>query len=78
MSEKKSGLKNWEDVIINFFQSKIEKEEVAYLKNKIKEASKIYRKQDYFNDNEIETFFNPPQKIKRCSTITVGISTFEV
>mgnify|MGYP001363491418 CR=1 FL=1 len=65
MSEKKSGLKNWEDVIINFFQSKIEKEEVAYLKNKIKEASKIYRKQDYFNDNEIETFFNPPQKNKK-------------
>lgn len=64
MSEQRNECQTWEDVIVSFFQSKIEKEEVEYLKIKIKEVSELFRKNDYFDDNEIESFFDPKKNKK--------------
>lgn len=64
MSEQRNEFETWEAVIISFLQSKIEKEEEVYLKNKISEVSELYRKHNYFDDDEIKIFFDSKKNKK--------------
>lgn len=58
MSEEKKNFETWEEVIIDFLQRKSKAEEENYLKEVIKAVGKQYSNQKYFNNSEIEEFFN--------------------
>ncbi|MCB1936179.1 MAG: type I-F CRISPR-associated protein Csy1 [Nitrosomonas sp.] len=58
MSELEKQLGTWEEVMLDFFRSKCEAEEENYLKDIIKSVEKIYERENFFNDEEIELVFN--------------------
>jgi len=64
MSEQRNECQTWEEVILSFLQSKIEKEEEEFLKNKIKMVSDLYKKHNYFGNKEIEFFFDSKKNKK--------------
>ena len=64
MSEERNNFDTWEEVIIDFLQRKIEAEEGKYLKEVIKVVAKQYSDQKYFNNSEIEIFFDPKKNKK--------------
>lgn len=62
MSE--NNYESWQEVIIDFLRRKIETEEEKYLKEVIKDVAKQYSDQKYFNNSEIEKFFDPKKNKK--------------
>lgn len=67
MSEEKNKFETWTEVIADFLQRKIETEEERYLKDVIKLVAKQYSNKKYFNDSEIEFFFDPKKNKKNDS-----------
>ncbi|MCX7067529.1 MAG: type I-F CRISPR-associated protein Csy1 [Methylococcales bacterium] len=55
---------SWEDVIKNFFEQKKEVEGITYLKAEIKKIAEQYAKIDYFDDSELESFFDTKKNQK--------------
>lgn len=58
MSDRKKEFETWEEVIVDFFLEKKENEEDKYLKEIIKVVSKLYQNENYFNNEEMEIFFD--------------------
>lgn len=59
MIDENKEFETWEEVIIDFFHTKKESEEDKYLKEIIKTVSNNYKEDNYFNNEEIEIFFDP-------------------
>lgn len=64
MSEEVKRLESWEEVIVDFFQNKKNAEEEKYLKDIIKKIAKLYEENNYFNNEEIEDYFNQKKSKK--------------
>lgn len=64
MSEKKRNFETWEEVILDFLRGKIEIEEERYLKTIIKGIAQQYNEHNYFNNPEIEYFFDTKKNKK--------------
>jgi len=58
MSEKTGQFETWKDVMSDFFRRKYEAEEEKYLKEELKLAGELYKKESYFNDKSIELLFD--------------------
>lgn len=61
----------WEEVIVDFLQRKADTEEEKYLKEVIKNVSEHYKKQNYFDNAEIETFFDAKKNSKDSSQLSL-------
>ncbi len=57
-------LNSWQEVIVDFFENKANSEVEKYIKEKIKEVDAKFKKEQYFNDLELELFFkkNKPRE----------------
>ncbi len=64
MSEENREFATWEDVIIDFFQNKIDSEEEKYLKDEIAKIAQLYEKNNYFDSNEMREFFDTKKNKK--------------
>ncbi len=62
MNEEKSEFETWDEVIVDFLQRKADTEEEKFLKGVIKNVSEQYKKLIYFDNAEIETFFDAKKK----------------
>jgi len=71
MSVERNIFETWAEVIIDFLQGKIEAEEGKYLKEVINIVAKQYSYQKYFNNSEIEKFFDPKKNKKTESQSSV-------
>lgn len=71
MSEENSTFETWEDVIGDFLLGKTEAEEEKYLKDIIKNISEKYKKKNYFDDLEIESFFDAKKNKKEKSQLSL-------
>lgn len=58
MSEERRKFETWIDVMSDFFRQKYESEEEKYLKEELKSAGKIYKKYNYFDNDDIEFIFD--------------------
>ena len=67
MSEENKVFETWEEVILDFLQRKAEAEEEKYLKDTIKNVAKLYQEQNYFDDSELESFFDAKKNKKEKS-----------
>ncbi|MCU7940629.1 MAG: hypothetical protein KZQ64_15715 [gamma proteobacterium symbiont of Bathyaustriella thionipta] len=85
MSEVIVALDSWQKVIVDFLNKKQEIEEEKYLKERIKKADEAFKKQNYYNNDSIQYFFDA-KKNKRAkdeSSLTfqrkkaIQIITFE-
>lgn len=64
MSTEMNKFETWEEVIVDFLQRKKDDKEEKYLKDIIKKISEKYKKQNYFDDDEIEAFFDTKKNKK--------------
>ena len=71
MSEEKKNFETWEEIISDFLRKKIEAEEERYLKEVIKKVAKQYSDQNFFNNSEIEKFFDPKKNKKTDSQLSI-------
>ena len=55
---KNKELKNWEEVIVDFLNNKKEAKEEKYLKECLKEINDLYKSENYYNDQNLQDFFN--------------------
>ncbi|MFW8602367.1 type I-F CRISPR-associated protein Csy1, partial [Desulfobacterota bacterium M19] len=62
--EESNNFETWEEVINDFLQRKFEAEEEKYLKEVIKVVAKQYGNQKFYNNHEIEKFFDPKKNKK--------------
>ena len=67
MTDQNQGHETWEEVINDFFRVKKEAEEDKYLKETIKKITDIYKDKNYFNDENIELFFENKKKATQTS-----------
>jgi CRISPR-associated protein Csy1 len=58
MMSKEKTFNNWQEVIVDFFERKITSELEKYIKEELKEIDKKFKKENYFNNQELEDFFN--------------------
>ncbi|MFK5986839.1 MAG: type I-F CRISPR-associated protein Csy1 [Pseudomonadota bacterium] len=64
MSEKIITLNSWQEIIVDFLNKKREIEEEKYLKEQIKKAGEAFKRQNYFNDDNIQNFFDAKKNKK--------------
>lgn len=63
MSENKK-FQNWQEVIVDFFKNKTNVEEERYLKEELKKIDALYRKENYYNKQELQDFFSSKKSKK--------------
>lgn len=71
MSEEDREFATWEEVILDFFLRKNETEEEKYLKDTIKTVAKLYEQLNYFDNSEIEAFFDAKKNKKEKSQLAL-------
>ena len=54
MTEAKSVLETWEEVIVDFLTGKEVAEEEKYIKDEIKNIADYYKRQNYYDQQDIE------------------------
>lgn len=72
MSKETRKLETWTDVMSDFFRRKYETEEEKYLKEELKSVGGLYKKANYFDDEDIEFLFDTKRnkKAKEQSALT--------
>ena len=64
MTEEKSELETWEEVIVDFLTGKKIAEEEKYIKEEIKKIADYYKLQKYYGQQDIENLFDPKKSKK--------------
>lgn len=67
MTDAKSELETWEEVIVDFLIGKKISEEEKYIKDEIKKIADYYKRQKYYGRQEIEDLFDPKKSKKEKS-----------
>lgn len=71
MTEEKSELATWEEVIVDFLAGKQLAEEEKYIKDEIKNIADYYKRQNYYDQQSIEDLFDPKKNKKEKSQIAI-------
>jgi len=72
MSEEEKTLGTWEEVIVDFLNRKFEAEEEKYLKDELKSIGEQYKKNQFFNDDDIEYIFDTRKNKKEQNETSLG------
>ncbi len=72
MSEEEKTLGTWEEVIVDFLNRKFEAEEEKYLKDELKSVGEQYKKNQFFNDDDIEYIFDTRKNKKEQNETSLG------
>lgn len=64
MTDDKKQFLNWKEVVEDFLNRKKDSEEEKYIKDEIKKIADLYKRKEYFKDQEIKNFFDPKKEKK--------------
>jgi len=64
MNKTENTFESWDEVISDFFKRKRNAEEEKYLKEELKEVGNKYKKENFFDNHEIELIFNTKKNKK--------------